>query len=122
VVGEIDRLRRLAVGLSWCELAEGRVRPAGVVMQQVLGQHLPQVVLIDDQQPVEDPGRCGGAQGRSRHHEVSALAQQEGSIPGAGALVINGYVAGGGEQRESYSRCTFHDSGYVQCGPALHVG
>jgi hypothetical protein len=39
--------------LTRCELAEGTVRPGGVVMQQVLGQHLAQVVLIDDQQPVE---------------------------------------------------------------------
>jgi hypothetical protein len=54
VLGEVDRLRRLAVGLSWCELAEGAVRPGGVVVLQVLGQHPSQVVLIDDQQPVED--------------------------------------------------------------------
>jgi hypothetical protein len=51
VVGEVDRLRRPGVSLTRCELAEGTVRPGGVVMQQVLGQHLAQVVLIDDQQP-----------------------------------------------------------------------
>jgi hypothetical protein len=54
VVGEVDRLRQLTVGLSWCVLAEGTVGPGRVVVQQVLGQHPSQVVLIDDQQPVED--------------------------------------------------------------------
>jgi hypothetical protein len=54
VVGQVDRLRRLAVDLSWRELAEGAVRPGRVVVPQVLGQHPVQVVLIDDQQPVED--------------------------------------------------------------------
>jgi hypothetical protein len=29
------------------------VRPGGVVVQQVLSQHPAQLVLIDDQQPVE---------------------------------------------------------------------
>jgi hypothetical protein len=36
------------------ELIEGMVRPGGIVVQQVFGQHLAQVVLVDDQQPVED--------------------------------------------------------------------
>ena len=54
LLGEIDRTRRAAVGLIWRELAEGAVGPGRVVVQQVLGQHLTQVVLIDDQQPVED--------------------------------------------------------------------
>src|ERR1022692_4279380 len=53
VLGEVD-LRWPGVGLSRCELAEGTVRPGGVVMRQVLRQHLAQVVLIDDQQPVEE--------------------------------------------------------------------
>src|ERR1019366_1016237 len=53
VVGEVDR-RWPRVSLSWCELAEGAVRPGAVVMPQVLGQHLAQVVLIDDQQPVQE--------------------------------------------------------------------
>src|ERR1019366_1355085 len=52
-VGEVDR-RWPRVSLSWCELAEGAVRPGAVVMPQVLGQHLAQVVLIDDQEPVEE--------------------------------------------------------------------
>jgi hypothetical protein len=33
------------------ELAEGTVRPGGVVVLEVLGWHLSQVVLVDDQQP-----------------------------------------------------------------------
>jgi hypothetical protein len=53
VLGEVD-LRWAHVGLVWCELAKGTVRPGSVVMLQVLGQHLPQVMLIDDQQVVEE--------------------------------------------------------------------
>src|ERR1035441_7824976 len=53
VLGEVD-LRWPGVGLSRCELAEGTVRPGGVVMPQVLGQHLPQMMLIDDQHPVRE--------------------------------------------------------------------
>jgi hypothetical protein len=40
--------------LSRCKLAERTVRPTGVVMMKVLGQHPAQVVLADDQQPVEE--------------------------------------------------------------------
>jgi hypothetical protein len=54
VVGEVDRFRWPGVGLSRSELAEGTVWPGGVVVPQVFGQHLAQVVLIDDQQPVEE--------------------------------------------------------------------
>ena len=53
VLGEVD-LRWAHVGLVWCELAKGTVRPGSVLMLQVLGQHLPQVMLIDDQQLVEE--------------------------------------------------------------------
>jgi len=53
VLCEVDRSGWPGAGLSGCELAEATVRPGGVVMLQVLGQHLAQVVLIDDQQPVE---------------------------------------------------------------------
>ena len=52
VLGEVD-LRWPGVSLSWCELAEGTVRPGGVVVLQLFGQNLAQVVLIDDQHPVE---------------------------------------------------------------------
>ena len=52
VLGEVD-LRWPGAGLSGCELAEGAVRPGGVVMLKVFGQYLAQMVLIDDQQPVE---------------------------------------------------------------------
>ena len=47
VPGEVDHLRPGA-GLGRCELAEGAVRPGGVVVPQVFGQYLAQVVLIDD--------------------------------------------------------------------------
>src|ERR1017187_10668213 len=53
VVGEVD-FRWPGVGLSGCELAEGTVRPGGVVMRQVLGQHPAQMMLADDQQPAGD--------------------------------------------------------------------
>ncbi len=52
VLGEVD-LRWPGVGLSGCELTEGAVRPGGVVMLKVFGQYPAQMVLIDDQQPVE---------------------------------------------------------------------
>jgi hypothetical protein len=53
VVGEVD-LRWPGVRLSRRKLAEGTVGPGRVVMPQVFGQHLSQVVLIDDQGPVKD--------------------------------------------------------------------
>lgn len=53
VVSEIDRLRRLSVDLGWRELAEGAVRPGCIVADQVFGQYLSQVMLVDDQQPVQ---------------------------------------------------------------------
>src|ERR1035437_8620035 len=53
VLGEVD-FRWPGVSLGRGELAEGTVRPGGVVMRQVLGQHLAQVVLADDQQPAGD--------------------------------------------------------------------
>jgi hypothetical protein len=53
VLGEVD-LQRPGVSLSGWELAEGTVRPGGVVMPQVLGQHPAQMVLIDDQHPVQE--------------------------------------------------------------------
>ncbi len=52
MLGEVD-LRWPGVSLSRGKLAQGTVRPGGVVVAQVLGQHASQVVLIDDQQPVE---------------------------------------------------------------------
>jgi hypothetical protein len=52
VLGEVD-LQRPGGSSSRGELAEGAMRPGGVVVHHVLGQHPSQVVLIDDQQPVE---------------------------------------------------------------------
>jgi hypothetical protein len=54
VLGQVRRLRRPGVGLGRGELAEGTVRPGSVVVRQVLGEYLAQVVLFDNQQPVED--------------------------------------------------------------------
>ena len=54
VLGDVDRLGPPGIGLGRGELAEGTVRPGGVVVPQVLGQHPAQVALIDDQQPVEN--------------------------------------------------------------------
>src|ERR1019366_5341336 len=73
VLGEVG-LRWPGVGLSRWKLAEGAVRPGGVVMPQVFGQYLAQMVLIDDQQPVEkltaqgtdDPFADGVRSGRLR--------------------------------------------------------
>lgn len=53
VLGEVD-LRRSAMSVGRWQLAQGAVRPGGVVVRQVLGQYLAQVALADDQQPVED--------------------------------------------------------------------
>jgi hypothetical protein len=44
VLGEVD-LRWPGVSLRRGELAEGTMRPGGVVVQQVLGQHPAQMVL-----------------------------------------------------------------------------
>jgi hypothetical protein len=53
VLGEVDWWW-LGTGVSGWELVKGAVRPGGVVVDQVLGQDLAQVVLVDDKQPVED--------------------------------------------------------------------
>lgn len=53
VLGEVD-LRRAAVCLRRCQLIKRTMRSGRVVVPQVLGQYLAQVVLADDQQPVED--------------------------------------------------------------------
>jgi hypothetical protein len=52
MLGEVD-LRWPAASLCRCELAEGPVRPGGVVVPQILGQHPAQMVLIDNQQSVQ---------------------------------------------------------------------
>jgi hypothetical protein len=60
VPGEVD-LRRAAVCLRGCELAEDAVRPGGVVGAQVLGQYLAQMVLVADEQPWRARLARGGA-------------------------------------------------------------
>jgi len=54
VLGEVDRLRRRGAGLGRGVLAEGTMRRAGVVVVQVPGQYLAQMVLVDCQQRVEE--------------------------------------------------------------------
>src|ERR1039457_1268840 len=99
VLGEVD-LRWPGVGLSGCELAEGAVRPGGVVMLKVFGQYLAQMVLIDDQQPVQElpaqgtddsladrvrSGRLRWAgenpDARSREHGIEGPGELAGAIP-----------------------------------------
>jgi hypothetical protein len=48
VVGEVDQLRRLGVGLSWCELAEEAVRPGRVVVLKVFGQQTRPALLSQE--------------------------------------------------------------------------
>ena len=54
VLGEVHWLRRPGVSLGRRELAESPVRPGGVAVQQVLGRHPSQMVLMDDQRSVEE--------------------------------------------------------------------
>jgi len=54
VLGEVDRLWWLSLGLSWCELAEGAVRPGSVIVPQIFSQRPSQVALIDDQHLVQE--------------------------------------------------------------------
>ena len=95
VIGEVDRLRRPGVSLSRCELAGGTVRPGGVVVQQVLGQHLSQVVLIDDQQQAGELAAQGAGDsladrirsGRLRRADQDPDAfRREHGVEGAGEL------------------------------------
>lgn len=53
-LGEVDRLGWPGTDLGRGELAKSTVQPGSIVVPQVFGQHLPQVVLIDDQQPVQE--------------------------------------------------------------------
>ena len=83
--------------LSGCELAEGAVRPGGVVVPQVFGQHPAQVVLIDGQQPVEelaaqgadDPFADGVRPGRLRWQarRPSDVPSRAGDGQGGGARI-----------------------------------
>src|SRR5258708_25858915 len=93
--GEVDRFGWPGVSLSRGELSEGTVRPAGVVVQQVLGQYLARVVFTDDQQPAGDVPAQGGDdpcadRGRSgcvwRAAENPAALRGEHGIERAGEL------------------------------------
>ena len=95
MLGEVDRFGWPGADLSRYELAEGTVRSAGVVMRQVLGENLPQVVLIDDQHPVEELPAQGADEpfadrvrsGRLRRvgRDPGALGGEHG-VEGAGEL------------------------------------
>lgn len=81
VLGEVDRFRRASVSLSWGELAESTVRPAGVVVLEVLGKHLSHMVLIDDQQPVEEHRSHPAVSGLGAPH-LAVTARAEGFLSG----------------------------------------
>ncbi len=67
---EVDRFGRPSAGLGRGELAEGTVRPGSIVVLQVLGQHPAQMVLIDDQHPVEQFPAQGAEDIRRRNRGV----------------------------------------------------
>jgi hypothetical protein len=76
LLGEVD-FRWPGVSLSRCELAERTVRSCRVVVQQVFGQHLAQVVFVDDQQPVEELAAQGAddpfADGVAPHRQLHPI-------------------------------------------------
>src|ERR1035441_7251116 len=95
VLSEID-LRRPGVSLSRCELAKATVRPGGVVMQQVLGQHLAQVVLIDDQQPVQElaaQGTDDSFAGRVRSRRLRRAGENPDAVRGEYGVEAVGELA-----------------------------
>ena len=54
-------LRCPGVSVSRWQLAQGAVRPGCVVVEQVFGHDPAQVMLVDDQQPVQEPAaQCAG--------------------------------------------------------------
>jgi hypothetical protein len=82
MLGEVD-LGWPAVSLTGCELAEGAVRPGCVAVLKVSGQHLTQVVLVDDQQPAgEFPAQ--GAGDPFADGVRSGRLRRAGENPGAG--------------------------------------
>jgi hypothetical protein len=96
VLGEVDRFGWLGVGLGRGELSEGTVRPGSVVMPQVFGQHPAQMVLIDDQQPVQELPSQGADHpfaDRVRSRRLRRAAENpdafcgEHGVEGAGELV-----------------------------------
>src|SRR5215472_13908772 len=93
-LGEVDP-RWPAVSLSRWQLAQGAVRPGCVVVDQVFGQYLAQMVLIDDQQLVEelaaqgtdDPFADGVRSGRLRWAGENPDAHgREYAVEGVGEL------------------------------------
>jgi len=106
VPGEVDLLRPGA-GLGRGELAKGTVRPDGVVVPQVLGQHPAQLVFMDDQQPVKDPP-AQGADHPFADRVRSRRPRRAGEDPDA--LRLEYAVEGGGELAGAVRNC-------LQVGP-----
>jgi hypothetical protein len=71
VLGEVD-LPWPGVSLSRWQLAQGAVRPGGVVVDQVFGQYPAQVLLVDDQQPVEKLAAQGARSSARRRRSLGA--------------------------------------------------
>ncbi|HUY50383.1 MAG TPA: hypothetical protein VMV92_32530 [Streptosporangiaceae bacterium] len=97
VLGEVDRFGWSAVGLSWGELAEGAMRPGGVVVLQVFGQHPAQMVLIDDQQPVQKLAAEGADHplaDRVRSGRLRRAAENPDSFRGEHGVEGGGELAG----------------------------
>jgi hypothetical protein len=76
----------LSLGLSWCELAEGAVRPGSVIVLQVFGQRPSQVVLIDNQHPVQELPAQGAddplADRITPHHQLRLIRTIGTSVSG----------------------------------------
>jgi hypothetical protein len=53
VVREVDRRRRTGLGLGRGQLAERAVRPGLVSVSQIAGQDQAQMLIVDDQHPIE---------------------------------------------------------------------
>jgi hypothetical protein len=119
VLGEVD-LGWPGVSLGRPELPKGAVRPGGVVVGQVFGQYLAQVVLIDDQHAVEQlaaqradhpladgvrsgcPRRAGeDPSARCHEHGVEGLSELPGTVPDQG-VDRSGAVA---EVHQEVTRC-----------------
>ena len=85
VVGEIDWFRWLGAGLGRGELSEGTVRPGSVVMRQVFGQRPAQMMLIDDQQPVQELPAQGAdhpfADGVAPHRQLRLIRMTGTDVP-----------------------------------------
>ena len=84
------------------KLAEGTVRPGGVVMLKVFGQHLAQMVLIDDQHPVEKlPPQAPRAKPRAAYW-IPLVAIRD-RLPGQPKIIHSTNLCATGHQ--TYLKC-----------------